>query len=89
VLSNLKSKTQGFGAGTKRFWKAEAGAKNFLLVEPEPKIWVPVPQTYLGGKQVVPISHWFLVLFFYFSTDQIVLEPEPKTSTRWCWDQNI
>jgi len=29
----------------KQFWMAGAGAKNFQMVEPEPEIWVPVPQT--------------------------------------------
>jgi len=42
-------------------------------VELEPKIWVP--QTQLVGKAS-----------FRFSMNQIVLEPEPKTS--WCWIQS-
>ena len=30
---------------SKRFWMAGAGVKIFLMVEPEPEIWVPVPRT--------------------------------------------
>jgi len=31
------------------------------MVEPEPEIWVPVPQTLLVGKHVLQILEWFLV----------------------------
>jgi len=34
--------TRAMGPEPKQFWMA--GAKNFLMVEPEPEIWVPVPQ---------------------------------------------
>jgi len=38
------------GAGALWMAGVEAGAKNFQIVEPEPEIWVPVPQIFCGAN---------------------------------------
>jgi len=65
----------------KQFWMAGAGAKNFYM-EPEPEIWVPVPQIYF----VAQASYTNNTSFFSDFLDQIVLEPGPKTSR--CWSRS-
>jgi len=44
------TQTRAVDPDPKQFWMAGAGAKDFQTVEPEPEIWVPVPQIYFGGQ---------------------------------------
>jgi len=52
-------------------------------MEPEPGIWVPVPQTQFVG-QASCTNHVFLV-----SMDQVVLEPEPEGLYAWSWSPKL
>jgi len=58
------------------------------MVEPEPEIRVPVPQTYLWGKRLVQIIQWFLVFngpnrSGADSGAKEMLEPGPKNIDAW------
>jgi len=48
----------------KQFWMAGAGAKNFQMVEPEPEIWVPIPQRYFVGQATYTNNMMFFMLFW-------------------------
>jgi len=47
-----------------QFWMAGAGAKNFQMVEPEPEIWVPIPQRYFVGQATYTNNMMFFMLFW-------------------------
>jgi len=65
-----------------------AGAKNFWMVEPEPEIWVPIPQHYFAGQVIFTYN-----TVQWFSMEQTILEPEPKLfkcwNRRWSWNQKL
>jgi len=49
------------GAGNHAILDGWSRSQKCLMVQPEPEIWVPVPQTYLWGKRVLTLLQWILV----------------------------
>jgi len=56
---------------------AEAGARNFQIVEPEPEIWVPVPQRYFVVQATYTNNMMFYMIFWtklFWSRSQKLLD---------------